>query len=207
MLTLKKNLDQIIAKNGPAFKIDKKTGAHRQFCSTPITFQDKPLVVKMTGDLFMKPYRNDHEDYGTAFSIGISFTDTAVLDRALETVREFLTLDDGWVVKDVFDEGKMFLKLKPTKQFSGWEFTSNIQFKPNKLEHDKIDTGMEVTVELVVSGWYSNRIYQNMEVLQYGLTTKLKDIHFGPQPVKKKRKTDEEEVSYDCDYNKIVGSR
>lgn len=50
--------------NGNYSKGDKKS-----FTQTPIKIGGKPLRLKMTGDLFMIPTRNEHVEYGLKYKV------------------------------------------------------------------------------------------------------------------------------------------
>lgn len=169
-------------------KFGKSGGIPKKFSQSVVKIEKKPLRVKITGDLFMMPARSEHEDYGLKYSLGVEFknADCELFDAVLDK------LDiEGWERKECHDEGKIFLALKPNAASTEFTCECNVPIKPLKLASDKLDLGMEVTVDLAVAGWYMQDIDE--DVKKYGLSLKVKSLFFGPPPTKRKRK-DEDEV-------------
>ncbi len=102
-------------------------------------------------------------------------------------------LDESWEQKQVHDDGKIFLNLQANSASTDFVFESNLPVKPLKLQHEKIDQYMDVTVEFTVTGWYLKN--DDAEEKKYGLTLKVKKIHWGEEKkVVKKKKTEDDEV-------------
>lgn len=170
----------------PKFKVKK--GVLNKFSNTIVKVDGKPLKVKMTGDLFMVPTKTVHDDYGTKYSVGVEFSesDCAIFENILDSMDP----EDGWVRKETHDDGKIFLKLRTNASQSEFLTTSNIAIRPSKLHSDKLDLGMEVQVEMDVGGWFM----QDEDEKIFGVTLKVKSIHYGSIVQKKRRKTDDDEV-------------
>ncbi len=164
----------------PKFGTGEKT---KKFSNSIVKIEKKPVSLKLTGDLFMLPKR-DESEFGVKYSVGIEFAadDCALFDAILDKLEI-----DGWDRKECHNEGSIFLNLKPNANHSEFKCIVNPAIKPLKLYNDKLDVGMEVTVDLAVSGWYM----QDDEDKKYGLSLKVKSIWFGPQPAKRKRKEEE----------------
>lgn len=169
-----------------------------EFAQCRVTLDGKPLKVKLTGTLFMLPAKNEHEEYGTTFKMGVEFDegDMIVFDTVLEKMMEVVD-DESYVVKPGHEDGNIFFKLPTNKSLSEFTFESNVPIKPGKLGSDKLDQFMPVTVELILSGWYMKK--KDEDVKKYGLTFKIRKVCFGNEKVRappvKKRKTEEDEVS------------
>ena len=157
---------------------------NKKFSNSIVKIEKKPVSVKLNGNLFMLPKR-DESEFGIKYSMGVEFLeeDCALLDAILDK----LEVDD-WERKECHNEGSIFLTLKPNTGHTDFKCTSNLSIKPLKLYNDKLDTGMEVTVDMAVSGWYM----QDEDTRKYGLTLKVKSLFFGPPPSKRKRKDDDE---------------
>jgi hypothetical protein len=166
-------------------KFGSKKGVIKKFSQSVVKIEKKPLRLKITGDLFMMPNRNESEDYGLKYSIGVEFQESEC--ELFDAILDKLEID-GWERKECHDEGKIFLTLKANAGSTDFTCTSNVPIKPLKLTSDKLDLGMEVTVDLAVAGWYM----QDEDEKKYGLTLKVKGLFFGPQPIKRKRKDDDE---------------
>ena len=189
--TLKHQLESINV-TGPRY-----TGKS-EFAQCRVTLDGKPLKVKLTGTLFMLPAKNEHDDYGTSFKMGVEFDegDMIVFDTILEKMMEVVD-DESYSVKPGHDDGNIFFKLPTNKALSEFTFESNVAIKPGKLGSDKLDQFMPVTIDLIVSGWYLKK--RDEDVKKYGLTYKIRKVCFGNEKVKtpavKRRKTEEDEVS------------
>lgn len=187
---IKKAIDQINVTE-PKFFLDKKTKEMRKFSVCKISAGNEPISIKISGDLFMLPYRNENEVYGIKYNFGVGFklTDCALFTKILDKMAVFCPEEENWERKEVHNEnGGVFLNLKPTPNSTGFDCSNNLGLKPTKLEHDKLVKNMEVQVEMSLNGWYLN----DGEIKKYGITPKIKNVHFGPQDKRKKRKIDDE---------------
>jgi hypothetical protein len=145
----------------------------------------------------MLPTKNEHEDYGISFKIGVEFDedDMVVFDKVLEKMLAKCE-DDSFAMKPCHEDGTIFFKLGTNRALSEFTFDSNLAIRPGKLGHDKLEQHMQVTLEIAVSGWYLNKKEEDEK--KFGLTFKIRKITFGQEkskPVVKKRKTEEDEVS------------
>lgn len=189
--TLKHQLESINV-TGPRY-----TGKS-EFAQCRVTLDGKPLKIKLTGTLFMLPAKNEHDDYGTSFKMGVEFDegDMIVFDTILEKMMEVVD-DDSYSVKPGHDDGNIFFKLPTNKALSEFTFESNVPIKPGKLGSEKLDQFMPVHIDLIVSGWYLKK--KDSDEKKFGLTYKIRKVCFGSEkvraPVVKKRKTEEDEVS------------
>lgn len=186
--TLKNNLSSIEV-SAPKFT------SKSDFAQSRVTLDGKALKVKLVGEIFMLPSKNEHEDYGTSFKMGCEFDEgdmivfETVLDKMLEEV------DASFKVKPSHEEGKIFFKLPTNKNMSEFTFDSNVPIKPGKLGHDKLDQHMPFYIELIVGGWYLKKLEMGEE-RKFGLKFTIKKIHFGEEKkIVKKRKVEEDEVS------------
>lgn len=175
----------------PKFPIDKLTGEPKLFSNSTIKVNGNPLKVKLTGRMFMIPTRSEHDDFGLSYKIGCEFDTLSAgiksLDAALLAIGSNL-LDGESQAKEPHNDGTMFLKLPVNSTHTEFKMESNIPIKPTKLLNDKIDQDMDVTVELLVSGWYRNDPEE--DGMKYGLSFKMKKIHFGEEKKTKKQKVD-----------------
>lgn len=163
------------------------------FSQCRVTHDGKPLKVKLHGNMFMLPTRNEHEEYGISFKAGIEFNedDMVVFENIIEKMYKEAD-DDDYDVKQPHEDGAIFMKLPTNKALSEFTFDSNVPIKPGKLSHEKLEQHMSVTVELMVSGWY---LYdKDADVKKLGVTMKLRKIQFGQEKPVKKRKLGEDEV-------------
>ena len=161
----------------------------KKFSNSIVKIEKKPVSIKITGNLFMLPKR-DESEFGIKYSLCVEFSmdDCALLDAILDK----LEIED-WERKECHNEGSIFLNLKPNGAHTEFKFKNNVGLKPLKLYNDKFDVGMDVTVDMLVAGWYMQDTIDDVEVKKFGLSLKVKDIWFGPLPSKRRRK-DEEEV-------------
>ena len=154
-----------------------KDGTPKQFASSVIKVCRQPLRLKLTGDLFMLPNKTEHEEYGVKYSLGVEFStkDCEIFDAILDKMGE----TDGYERKEAHDDGKIFFSLKPNTKSTDFTCPMNIPIKPLKLSNDRLDLGMEVTVHFTVGGWWLSG-----DDPKYGLTFKIKTVHYGPLDAK-----------------------
>ncbi|MFA7327761.1 MAG: hypothetical protein WC121_13925 [Candidatus Kapaibacterium sp.] len=188
MLQAKKVLasyDKIVIKN-PKF-------GNNTFAQGAIKFNGSPLKLQLKGDLFMLPSRQESEEYGLKYSLGVEFneSDCAVFDKLLDTMADMKN-DNEYDRKEAHNDGKIFLSLKPNAKNNDFKCAINLPIKPLKLVNDKIDVGEEVEVDMLVSGWWM----AGENGCKYGLTLGVKAIRFAngddTQPPAKKKKIDVE---------------
>lgn len=185
-ITIMSSTQQIQKKiKSVSLKTSKPRG---DFSSTTIKLDGRPLVVKLTGELFYEPTRSEHKEYGVSIKFGVKFeeADCLLFDQLLDLMDADIAGE--WTRKESHEDGSMFLKLKfnaEQTEFKG--LTCNVPIKPLKLASDKIERGMDVTVELAVGGW----LLHSDE--KYGLSFTVKSLYFGKES-KKKRKDDEEVI-------------
>lgn len=187
--TIKHQLDSI---NVTAPKYTGKS----EFSQCRVTLDGKPLKLKLTGTIFMLPAKNEHEEYGTSFKIGVEFDEgdmivfETILDKMLEVVN-----DESYECKPSHTDGSIFFKLGTNKALSEFSFESNVPIKPGKLQNEKLEQHMQITMDLLVSGWYLKKKGVDGEK-KFGLTYKIRKINFGGEKVRsKKRKVEDDEVS------------
>jgi len=194
--TLKQNLDSIEV-TGPRFT------AKSEFSQCRVTADGKALKLKLNGTLFMLPTKNEHDDYGTSFKMGVECDggDMTIFENIMEKMYDELD-DDQYDPKQPHDDGSIFFKLPTNKALSEFTFESNVPIKPGKLHNDRLEQFMPVTLDLLVSGWYLRKNENGVkdengkQVKKFGLTYKIRKITFGGEKARsKKRKTDEDEVS------------
>jgi hypothetical protein len=141
----------------------------------------------------MLPSKNEHDEYGTSFKIGVECDgeDMLVFENLMEKMYDEVD-DDEYQPKQPHEDGSIFFKLPTNKALSEFTFESNVPIKPSKLTHNSLEQFMPVTLDLLVSGWYLRK----KDVKKFGLTLKIKKIAFGGEKrASKKRKTEEDEVS------------
>lgn len=191
--TLKQNLDSIDV-TGPRFT------AKSEFSQCRVTVDGKPLKLKLNGTVFMLPSKNEHDDYGTSFKMGVECdsTDMVIFENIMEKMYDELD-DDEYDPKQPHDDGSIFFKLPTNKALSEFTFESNVPIKPGKLSNDRLEQFMPVTLDLLVSGWYLRKKDEDSNgkhVKKFGVTYKVRKITFGGEKARsKKRKTDEDEVT------------
>lgn len=179
---IKNRLDEIEVA-GPRFT------AKSVFSQARVTFDGKPLRMKLQGHMFMLPQKQEHDQYGIRYSIGCEFNedDLVVLESVYDKLKD--NVDDDFSGKEVHNEGAVFFKLPTNKAQSEFDFDNNLGLKPMKLNNDKLERQMLVTFDLIVSGWYKS------DSKQFGLSYKFKKIHFGAEKKSvKRRKLDDEEI-------------
>jgi hypothetical protein len=182
--TLKSQLNNITVTS-PKFT------SKSQFSPCRVLLDGKALKVKLTGNLFMLPAKNEHEDYGISFKMGVEFEedDMVVFDKVLEEMLKKVG-DDEFAMKPCHEDGNIFFKLGTNRAMSEFTFESNVAIRPGKLVNEKLEQHMQVTLELTVSGWYLKK--KDEDEKKFGLTFKIRKICFGQEKVKhvsKKRKT------------------
>jgi len=187
--TIKHQLDSI---NVTAPKYTGKS----EFSQCRVTLDGKPLKLKLSGTLFMLPTKNEHEEYGTSFKVGVEFDegDMIVFETILDKMQEVIG-DDSYECKPSHTDGSIFFKLGTNKSLSEFSFESNVPIKPGKLHNDKLEQHMQITLDLLVSGWYLKKKGVDGEK-KFGLTYKIRKIIFGAEKrPSKKRKAEDDEVS------------
>ena len=184
--TIKNSLDSLTVTK-------PKYQGKSNFSQCRVTHDGKPLKLKLHGNMFMLPMKNEHEDYGISFKAGIEFNedDMVVFEDIIEKMYDQAN-DGDYVVKQPHEDGSIFMKLPTNKALSEFTFESNVPIKPGRLDHDKLEQHMAVTVDLLVSGWYLND--KSADVKKLGVTMKIRKIHFGQEKSTKKRKVGDDEV-------------
>lgn len=165
-----------------------------KFTMVQIKNDSKKLKFKIAGEMFYPPAKQEHDQYGVKYTMGVKFSadDCEIFDKCLDGIEEQLQElgESDWERKETHDDGSIFLKLGTNKSHSEFSFSNNLQLKPTCLNHDKLDSGMDVQVELELGGWLMRVEGEK----KYGLTLSIKSIHFGALEKKKKRKVEEDDV-------------
>lgn len=158
---------------------------------TRITLKpDSGATLKLNGTLVYLPTKQDHDEYGTKFSMGVRFEedDMEQFDKALEniskTVHDMIGVHP--IIKDFHSEGMVFFKLPVNGEHSKFTCTMTPNITPRKLEHSSVQTDEEVSIEFTPAGWVQRT---NDEEAKCGISCKIKKIQFGPRPTKKTKKT------------------
>lgn len=147
----------------------------------------------------MLPQKQEHEDYGTSFKMGVEFNpeDMDILERVIELMCAEIN-DDDFDVKSPHDDGKIFFKLATNKTMSEFTFESNVALKPSKLNNDKLEQFSMITLDILVAGWYMNNNDDGTK--KYGLSLKVQKVWFGGEKSLKKRK----KPVQDCDEDENI---
>jgi hypothetical protein len=187
--TIKHQLDSINV-SGPLFT--KKS----MFSQCRVTLGGKPLRIKLSGVCFFVPTKQESDDYGTSYKMGVEFDegDLEVLDTIIEKMVDVAD-DSCFEVKQPHNDGSIFFKLPTNSSHSEFTFKSNVAIKPSKLDNEKIYQFVPVHMEIAVAGWYMKKADDDKKI---GLTFKIAKITFGDEKVVKKslkRKAEDDEVS------------
>lgn len=193
--TLKKNIAQLMVTAPKYGKGD--------FGSTSVKIDGKPVNVKLTGTLIYKPSEQKSKEYGQKYSIGINFdpVECELFDKILLALRDQVSnTKEHWDPKLPHDDGTMFLKLSTDKNLTKFNAACNIGITPMDLEDDTIDVGMDVTVEMIVGGWF----LKNDECNKYGLSFKTTKVTFGTVEKPKARSHKRKPVSHDGSDDEVI---
>lgn len=180
--SLKNRLDDIEV-SGPKFT------SKSVFSQARVTLDGKPLRMKLQGHLFMLPQKQEHDEYGVRYSMGCEFNedDLTVLECVFDKIKDHV--DDDFCGKEVHNEGAIFFKLPTNKAQSEFDFENNLGLKPMKLQNEKMERQMLVTIDLIVNGWYKS------DSKQFGVSYKFKKVHFGAEKkVVKRKRVDDEDI-------------
>lgn len=163
-----------------------------KYGNSKISLDGHPLKVKITGNLFMLPVEKTHELYGTTYSMGVEFAeeDMDVFDKLI--VMMFSRIGDtDFEIKVPHNGGTIFFKLKTNESGENFEHESNVVISPDQLNHENIERNIDVTVELLISGWYM----KSGGTKKLGLNLKVQKIWFGGEKTKgKKRKIEDDDI-------------
>jgi hypothetical protein len=146
-------------------------------------------VLKLTGTLVYLPTKQEHDEFGTKFSLGIRFEedDMKQFEKALENiakgVHEMIGIHP--TIKDFHSEGMVFFKLPVNGEHSKFTCTTVPNITPRKLEHSSVQTDEEITIEFTPSGWVQRT---SDDEAKCGISCKIKKIQFGPRVTKKAKK-------------------
>jgi hypothetical protein len=148
---IKSQLSKLSLKT-PKWNKDKE-GNDKPFASGVAKLNGKPLSAKITGNLFFTPTRQEHEEYGLSYRIGVEFNepDVEFLDDLVNKLEE--QMGDDWEVKVPHNEGKIYFKLQPNIKQNGFQCAINLPLTPTKLLHESIDRDMDVSVEFKLTPW------------------------------------------------------
>lgn len=165
----------------------------KEFAMVRFRLGNKPMKVKMTGDL-VRPLERSESEYGLHYQLCVRFDEEECeyLDHILEMMSDEIKGEQEFDAKQAHREGLMFIKVPTDPKHTRFKCDINIPLTPIKLKHDLNEADEEVTIEMALSGWFRKADDGN----KYGIRTKVTKLHFGPvnTKTKKKRKQEEEEV-------------
>ena len=139
--------------------------------------EGSPISITEKGTIIMVPKKEEHDEYGLSYKVGVAFDEDCAfikeLDDCLEELRSVVKTDA--VLKSPHNEGTVFFKLTTDTRGAKFKCASNVLIKPSKLSSNLISSGDNVECVVLVGCWIMRK---EGEADKAGLTLTLQKLTF-----------------------------